>query len=441
MILQSFLFDQSTFEKFQGYDPVALRYRAFFSLIDWTPVLEAEALKTAHRRPAHPEIAYIKAMLVKLCEGKQYITELRSYLLEHPMLVVELGFHLHLDPTHPFGFDIHRSLPKDRWLREKQHSLDHLLLQDLFAGTIYALQEEIPELGETIAFDVKHIYAWVKENNFRTSVKERFNKEKRCKGDPDCRVGVKCSTNMERPDGSKKEVKEYLWGYGTGVASAIMPQYGDIVLAEYTLPFNEADITYYPALYSQAVSILNRFPRYITADAAFDAWYIYQTCVHHGGFAAVPINHHGHTPVTRDTDAMPICEKGLRMHPTIAFQHTNGYQAQRFCCPLLVPEATGETCNHEQFLKGKGCMKDVNWEEGGKIRVMLDRTSSQYKSIYRQRTSAERINSQSKARGVERPKVRNRHSVRNLNTLTYIIINVRALVRARSINARSLQII
>ena len=69
------------------------------------------------------------------------------------------------------------------------------------------------------------------------------------------------------------------------------------------------------------------------------------------------------------------------------------------------------------------------------MRVTLDRESPLYKAIYAQRTSTERINSQSKALGIKRPKVRNLHSVRNLNTLTYLVINARALQRARQINA------
>ena len=69
------------------------------------------------------------------------------------------------------------------------------------------------------------------------------------------------------------------------------------------------------------------------------------------------------------------------------------------------------------------------------MRAMLDRSSPLYRAVYRQRTSAERINSQAKARGIERPKVRQGDAVRRLNTLTYILINVKALARARAINA------
>ena len=42
--------------------------------------------------------------------------------------------------------------------------------------------------------------------------------------------------------------------------------------------------------------------------------------------------------------------------------------------------------------------------------------------------------STAKELGIERPKVRNGRSVANLNTLIYLIINVRALNHAKSIN-------
>lgn len=67
------------------------------------------------------------------------------------------------------------------------------------------------------------------------------------------------------------EVKEYLWGYGSGVVAAISADDGDVVLAEYTQAFNENDVTYDRPLYQRAVLALNRFPTHVTADAAFDA--------------------------------------------------------------------------------------------------------------------------------------------------------------------------
>ena len=42
-----------------------------------------------------------------------------------------------------------------------------------------------------MAFDVTHIYAFVKENNPRVYVKERFKKEQQPRGDRDCKLGEK----------------------------------------------------------------------------------------------------------------------------------------------------------------------------------------------------------------------------------------------------------
>lgn len=439
MIPSSVFFDQSVLQRLLDVDPVVIDYRAFFHFLDWSLVDQWHIQRSKRGRPAHPEAAYLKAFFVRLREGMIYTSQLRRFLLKHPLLVIELGFHLVLDPTAPYGFDCDKTLPSDVRLRKKLRSFDPTLLQALLHATVRDLQQEIPGLGETVAFDVKHIYAWVRENNPRESIIDRFSKDRQPRGDPDCKVGVKRSTNQQQPDGTKKVRKEYLWGYGSGVAAATTPDYGDVVLAEHTLPFNESDITYFQPLYQQAVLALEHFPTNITADAAFDGWYVYQRVVHHGGIAAIPLNQHGHPTFSRDPDGVPRCPKHLRMTPTFLFAHTNGYQALRYRCPLLVPEKTGQTCDHAQFAKGKGCVKDVNAEKGGQMRVTLDRTSPIYKAIYTQRTSCERINSQAKELGIERPKLRNIRSVKNLNTLTYLIINVRALERAKSLNSGLLQ--
>jgi hypothetical protein len=44
-----------------------------------------------------------------------------------------------------------------------------------------------------------------------------------------------------------------------------------------------------------------------------------------------------------------------------------------------------------------------------------------------QRTAVERIFSQAKQLGMERPKLRNQQAITNLNTMIYLLINLRAL--------------
>ena len=70
---------------------------------------------------------------------------------------------------------------------------------------------------------------------------------------------------------------------------------------------SENDITHFHPLYQQTVLTLGFFPTYLTGDAAFDAWYVHEAAVRHGGIAAVPLNHHGHSPYQRDADGTPLC--------------------------------------------------------------------------------------------------------------------------------------
>ncbi len=434
MILASAGLDQRGLAMELERDTIVQRYRSFFGLLDWAQVAERASDHPWPGSAPHPESAYVKALLVKLCEQKAYLTDLRRFLIEHPLLVLELGFQPVLDPTQRYGFDLEQTVPCDRWLRHKQRTVDNAILRSLLRETVHALQAEIPGLGETVAVDVKHIYAWVTENNPKAYVTDRYDPERQPRGDPDCRLGVKRSHNQEQPDGSTKARKEYVWGYGTGVVAATVPAYGDVVVAEYTQPFNETDPTYYRPLYQRTVDTLGFRPKNIAADAAFDAWYVYQDAAEVGGIAAVPLNTRGHPVPRLGPNGIHLCPTGREMIPLYEFDHSEGYRAQELRCPLLVPQARGQRCDHDQFAKGVGCVKYINITTGGKMRIALDRQADTYKRIYRQRTAAERINSQAKALGIERPQVRNSASVHNLNTLTYIVINARALERARAAN-------
>jgi len=384
----------------------------------------------------HPRSAYLKALLVKLREGHKHITDLRRFLIRHPVLVLLLGFRPQWEDGQSYGFDVEQTVPCERWLRAWQQHLDNDWLQGLLVGTVHALQAEIPALGQTVATDVKHIFAWVQQNNRKAYVSQRYNPQRQPLGDPDCRLGVKRQHNQETPDGTAHTQKEYVWGYGTGLASATHPVYGDVVLAEYTQTFNEADISYFRPICQRTQAALGFAPTNWTADAAYDAWYVYQPAAEAGGIAAVPLNGRGQPRTVLDARGWPVCARGLSMHASYIWLEAGGFHSQLLLCPLLFPQPTGAACDHEQFAKGTGCIKQVNIERGGLMRLRLDRQSPAYRTIYKQRTSTERINSQATALGIERPHVRNIHSVRNLNTLTYILINARALVRVRAINAR-----
>src|SRR6266571_3581114 len=102
MIPTSDIFDQSTITQLLTYDPVVADYRAFFSLFDWSLVEQWQERRSSRGRPAHPESAYLKAFLVRINEGLIYTSQLRNFLVTHPFLIIELGFHLELDPSAPY---------------------------------------------------------------------------------------------------------------------------------------------------------------------------------------------------------------------------------------------------------------------------------------------------------------------------------------------------
>src|ERR1700693_88680 len=163
----SHTFDQPTMTLMLEHDPLVQRYRAFFALFEWRVVPQPPLDPSQPGKRPHPPCAYIKALLLKLEQDLTSCTRLRRFLVEHPLLVLELGFRPYLDVTQPYGFDVERTVPTARWLREKQRTLEQPVLQALLVELVSALREEIPGLGEVVAFDVTHIYAWVREHNPR----------------------------------------------------------------------------------------------------------------------------------------------------------------------------------------------------------------------------------------------------------------------------------
>src|SRR5204863_10201089 len=138
-------FNPSTLQQMRDADPVVQRYRARFALFDWSTIDAPRPRGPG--RPAHPASAYLKAALVRISEHLLTTPRWRAYLLDHPLLVLELGFRPHLDLGQPYGFDVAKTVPSIRHLNSILRTLDARRLADLFDQTVHALQEEIAGLG------------------------------------------------------------------------------------------------------------------------------------------------------------------------------------------------------------------------------------------------------------------------------------------------------
>lgn len=111
MIPSSHLFHQSTIAALRDHNPLIAQSRALCSLLDWSVVDAWQARQSPRGRPGHPMSASLKAFLVRITQGLISTAGLRDFLLKHPLLVIELGFHLLLDPALSSGVDVEASLP------------------------------------------------------------------------------------------------------------------------------------------------------------------------------------------------------------------------------------------------------------------------------------------------------------------------------------------
>jgi len=447
--------NQADLPRFVRQSPVAERYLRLLGPLAWHQFPERELRLYGQSEPI-PYAPFVAACLIKLDQQIVSMSGLRDYLIQHPELLWLLGFTTRPDRSTPWGFDPEASLPTARHFTRMLRTIPNQVLQFLLDSTITLLQQELAEvglsLGQSISLDTKHILAWVVENNPKAYVPEsqRLDKTRQPKGDRHCKLGCKRKRNRPplkeqgqpetptknpRPPTNFSPKDEYFWGYGSGVASSKVPDWGEFVLAELTQTFDHDDLTYFFPLLNQVERRLGHKPPSGACDAAFDAFYVYEYFHRAGGFAAVPFVARGGFRRVFDPDGLPLCQAGLPMPlkstyrcKTTLVEHERG----RYGCPLLLPEPSGQTCpiNHNQWSKG-GCISTMPTSIGARLRYQLDRTSDQYKTLYTQRTASERINAQAKALGIERPKLRNQQAIANLNTLIYVLINLRAFHRIR----------
>lgn len=436
---------------------VAQRYLDLLSPLAWDRFPERNL---AWQPTPVPYAALAAACLIKLDQQLVSMGRLRRYLVEHPELIWLCGFPLQPAAGTPCGFDPDASLPTARHLTRMVRELPADALQFLLTSSVTLLQTELAacgvRLGECIAVDTKHIIAWVKENNPKAYVSNRYVKAQQPAGDPDCKLGCKRRHNRRAPGTDESPtpahnpraaktvaVGEFYWGYASGIVATKVPDWGEFVLAELTQPFNQPDVSYFEPLLAATEQRLGFRPPYAAFDAAFDAFYIYEyfdqpltdapDAPH--GFAAIPFSGRGGHKLRFNAEGLPLCPADLAMPPRYTFHNKTtrvAHDRVRYACPLRWPKPIAEACpvNHKQWAKG-GCTTTIPASRGARLRYQLDRDSDAYKAVYQQRTATERINSQAVELGIERPRLRNGQAIAHINTLIYVLINLRAVQRIR----------
>jgi hypothetical protein len=239
------------------------------------------------------------------------------------------------------GFDADASLPTQRHLTQMLRKIPNECFQFLLDESICLVRDELqsitPNFGQAISLDTKHILAWVKENNPKVYIANRFDKDQQPTGDPDCKLGCKrrhnqhdsleetvpTPTSNPQPV-SQVEVAEYYWGYASGVVATKVPDCGEFVLAELTQPFDRYDVSYFQPLLAATEKRLGCKPRFGAFDAAFDAFYVFayfhQADIHWTqDFAAIPFSQRNPKHKTFDATGITLCDGGLSMRLQYTF--------------------------------------------------------------------------------------------------------------------------
>lgn len=470
----------------------AMKYLELLGGLDWSTFPERSSERAWPGHKPAPHAPFCAALLVKADKGFKSMAKLREYLVEQPVLTWLLGFPLQPSPTNPLAFDLSQSsvdasLPTHRHWNRLLREMPRAQVEFLLRSSVQQVNAELPTelgFGDEISLDTKHIIAWVKENNPKEFIKGgRFHKEKQPTGDKDCKVGFKANDNqpkttkpaqaVESPpatpanqgipasqlslDSANHADGNYYWGYASGVVAtkvgnAETPIHGEFVLAEWTQTLEHGDPSYFLPLMAQTERNLGRKPKRGALDAAFDAFYTHEyfapTEQEPDRFAAIPWADRADHKKLFTPEGLPLCAAGLAMPLRNKVQKQSGslvpHEIGRFVCPLLFPEKTGDVCpiHHPNWLrtgKEQGCISTLPTSIGNRMRHQLDRSSDAYKALYKQRTAVERINSQALELGIERPKLRNHRSIANHNTLLYVLINLRGLLRLKEQKAALVQ--
>ena len=438
--------DTARLPAFVRQSAVAMRYWDLLGSLDWNSVPERCLDRNWGKDPV-PFHTFIAACLVKLDQGLTHMSQLRQYLEENPALAWLLGFNP--VPNLPLFREpmFQSALPTQRHFARMLRLMPNSILQTLLDSSIIALRTAVadPDFGKVISLDTKHILAWVRENNPKQYVQDRFDKTRQPAGDPDCKLGCKKRHNRRvappTPAGNpipagQVDIGEFYWGYASGVVVTKIAGQAEVVLAELTQSFDHPDVSYFYPLMAQVERRLGFRPPFGALDAAFDAAYVYEYFAQTGGFAAVPLVDRGGVAKRQfNEDGLPLCQADLPMPLQYTFidrTHLFERSMGRYRCSLINSQSVCPI-QHKNWAKG-GCVSTMAMGPGARQRYLLDRESADYKHIYNQRTAVERINSQAVQLGIERPHLRNGQAIANLNTLIYVLINLHTLRRIRHHN-------
>ncbi len=387
-----------------------VRYEKLFSNLVTFP----ETHKGRGRPPFRKE-SLLKALIYSRLRGLPSLSELAFELINNPLMAETLGFSTWEKPPSVERFS--------HFLR----STDNEDLQIIRLFLVHQLIEEKVIAGDSLSIDSCPIEANVRENNLKTSVNTRFDKNHRPPGDPDAGVGVK----IHFPRRVQRKIF-FFWGYRNHILTDVS---SELPIHECTFPANKDEKKLAIPMLKELMTFFSLPVKYVMGDANYDTEeilsYIFDQV------KATPIipknprrTQSQEFKIRKDT---VLCAADLKMYRK-GKMTVKGKTYLQYCCPLHYGknyQGLYLICpmGHPKYFSQKGCNYLMRMTSD--VRTRIDYGSIKFKKIYTQRISVERVFSRLLAIAMQRPTVIGLQATENHCTIAHITVLLVALTAHR----------
>jgi hypothetical protein len=399
-----------------GLNPLK-KYETLFSFL---PAQLLDVSASSVGRPAISKDALLKVLIYKNLKPLPTLLDTGVDLIDNPSVALRCGL---LPGCNPHAIKQRLSTFLRATPNEQLQTIRRALITQLVA------LNEIS--GTVLSIDSCPIPAHVKENNLKTSTKNRFDKSNIPHGDTDARLGIM----VHFTDGTSKKVV-YFWGYRHHV---IIDALSELPLAETTKPANVSEQSLCIPLLIDTRDAFHLPIHEVLADAGYDTDKILSFIMHTlNALPRVARNPRNHQRSTFSLSAhgKRICAAGFEMLSDGTF-HDGERLRRKFICPIKHSKKFAQihpACpwNHPQFINGKGCYAYVRVDES--IRKTIDYASDSYKKSYKRRTSSERVFSRLLTLCMQNPSVVGLNAIANHCTIAHITVLLVAITASKTGN-------
>ena len=390
--------------------PPRTRYEKLFENL---PEISFENPKLG-RRPISRE-SILKGFIYRNLRGISKLVELEFELINNPSMAKPLGLApLKKPPSDERFSDFLRSNPNGYFQNVRKLLVQELINEGVISGT-------------GIGFDSCPIEANVKENNLKTSIKDRYDKHRLVSGDKDARLGV----SIHFPSPFNKEI-HYFWGYRNHIINDLE---SELPLWEITLQANKSEKPVGLSMLKELHQYFSLPIEVVAGDANYDVEEILKYIIEQmKAEAMIPRNpgNTQNTPYTVKKDKI-YCQAELPMYRKGKMTNKGVIYCQ-YSCPLhWSKEFRGSyllcPAGHPKFLTQKGCNVLIRLTPS--VREKINYGTQRFKDVYKQRTSVERVFSRLLSISMQKPTVKGLRAVRNHCTIAHITVLLVALTAHR----------